>query len=120
MIKTSFFFSEDEKFTGYRIEGHSLLSIKDNGSNANIICAAVSSVVQFTTIGLISVIGLNGEVNSDNGLLELILHNDKRYNDKYDVIRFFIDTLIITLQEIRDKYPREIEINFLEVKKDGS
>ena len=78
-------------------------------------CAAVSSVAQSTTIGLLSVLGLDGEVNADNGLLELRLCKNSAYHEKYDNIKVLIDTLILMLKEIRDKYPDDIELRFLEV-----
>ena len=83
------------------------------------VCAAVSSVAQATTIGLLSVLGLNGKLNADKGLLELRLIKDEKFYNKYDNIKIMIDTLIIMLKEIKNKYPDDLDLKFLEVK-DGS
>jgi uncharacterized protein YsxB (DUF464 family) len=59
---------------------------------------------------------LNGDINTDKGLLELKLIRDSLYYKKYDNIKILIDTLILMLKEIKSKYPDDLEIKFLEVK----
>jgi uncharacterized protein YsxB (DUF464 family) len=76
----------------------------------------VSSVAQATTIGLISVLGLNAQLNVKNGLLEMRLIKDSNYYKKYENVRVLIDTLILMLKEIKGKYPDDLELKFLEVK----
>lgn len=93
--------------------------IQDSGTNDSVVCAAVSSVAQSTTIGLMSVLGLDGQLNVDKGLLEFRIEKDNKYYDNLEKIKTLIDTLILMLKEIKGKYPEEIEIKFMEVK-DGS
>ncbi len=76
----------------------------------------MSSVAQATTIGLISVLGLNAQLNVKNGLLEMRLIKDSNYYKKYENVRVLIDTLILMLKEIKGKYPDDLELKFLEVK----
>lgn len=91
--------------------------IKDaEGNENNVVCAAVSSVAQSTTIGLLSVLGLKGQINAQKGLLELKLVKDSNYYKNYDKLKVLMDTLVLMLKEIQEKYPDDIEIKFLEVK----
>ena len=72
----------DGKFVGVECEGHS--DYADDGED--IVCAALSSVIQTAVLGIIRVVGINigYEIDEARGYLKAILPKDMKKSDEHD------------------------------------
>ena len=82
--------------TGYGVEGE------------DIVCAALSSVIQTAVLGLMRVAGINAEVETDEGYLSLELpklNEQDRHNA--DMI---LDTMLCGIADLNEGYSDFIEL----------
>ena len=82
--------------TGYGVEGE------------DVVCAALSSVIQTAVLGLMRVAGINAEVETDEGYLSLELpklNEQDRHNA--DMI---LDTMLCGIADLNEGYSDFIEL----------
>lgn len=106
MTKVKFFKSENI-FTKLEVSGHS--GYADYGYD--IVCAAVSSVVQSFGLGIVKVLGINAKIkqNDESGyyLVELPNNlNEKQTNES----QILFDTLFETIKNLSASYSKFIKL----------
>jgi len=84
--------------TGYGVEGE------------DIVCAALSSVIQTAVLGLMRVAGINVEfeTDADGGVLELVIP-DLSDNDRHNA-DMILDTMLCGIADLHEGYSDFIEL----------
>ena len=84
--------------TGYGVEGE------------DIVCAALSSVIQTAVLGLMRVAGINVgfETDADGGVLELVIP-DLSGNDRHNA-DMILDTMLCGIADLHEGYSDFIEL----------
>lgn len=80
-----------------------------NEAGKDIVCAAVSAVVQTAVIGLTDVAGINPEHKQDNGFLQCILP-EKMNLEQITAASIILKTMLAGLKSIKIGYPSLISI----------
>ncbi len=98
------FYKKNGKFSGFRISGHS--GYADVGED--IVCASVSSAVQFA-VNLLSDFGCNPDVSSENNIVECKVKRTEFAESK------IFKQLELHIESISEEFPDTIKITVLEV-----
>lgn len=106
MISAEFFLKEDNKFSGFRISGHSGYS--DEGSD--IVCASVSSAAMLTANLITDNFGINADVSADNNVLELKTYSIPDDSEAYRLI----NGLYAHLDYIGQEYGDYIKVKIID------
>lgn len=110
MIRVELFF-RDGFFIGLRSTGHA--SNELGGSGSNVVCAAVSALIQ-TLFVYLKKQKLISNFHQEKGTLQFQLIDIR--NPKLTVLVDHSYKLILTgLEEIRNLYPKELELEFREL-----
>lgn len=90
---------ENGCMTGYEVTGHSGFA----SSGEDIVCAAISAIVQTAALGFSEVLGLPAEHRMEDGYfaLKLPLIEDRVLREKADVIG---DTMLTGLRNLESAY----------------
>ena len=106
------FFSEGDKITGFCCQGHSGYA----ESGADIVCAAVSTVVTFAETTITDVLGVRVKVRvqEDEARITLTL---PATCESEEAVQAVLSGMMLTLCSLRDDYPDYIEV--LEVQNDA-
>lgn len=100
-------YKEKNQISKILIKGHSIKGKKGN----NIICAAVSSLVNFLVIGLNEIAKINLTIKAaKEGEFELNINENIFDNSKSEAIYL---TFIKSLEWINTKYPDNVKINYV-------
>ena len=99
------FFDQDGRITGFTVSGHS--GYGEEGSD--IICAAVSTAVQFAECTISDVLGnrVKTKVNDKEARITLTL---PATCEDEDAVQAVLTGMMLTLIELRDQYPDYIEV----------
>lgn len=100
MVKVILFQNEQAQFLGFQVLGHA--GYADHGED--IVCAAISAVVQTTAIGIMERLQLPVDFAMDEGDLML-----KMMQPNQDA-SLLIDTMCLGLESIASEYPNYIQI----------
>ena len=105
MIRAEFF-SKADHLNGFSVSGHS--GYADAGED--IVCAALSSVIQTAVLGLMRVAGINVgfETDADGGVLELVIP-DLSDNDRHNA-DMILDTMLCGIADLHEGYSDFIEL----------
>ena len=106
------FFDQDGRITGFTVSGHS--GYGEAGSD--IICAAVSTAVQFAECTISDVLGnrVKTKVNEEEARITLTL---PATCESEEAVQAVLSGMMLTLCSLRDDYPDYIEV--LEVQNDA-
>lgn len=98
-------FNHDGRINGFSVSGHS--GYAEEGSD--IVCAAVSSAVQFTECTINDVLGnhANVKMNQDEPRVTLTL---PAACDDEDAVQAVLTGFMLTMCSLRDDYPDYIEV----------
>ena len=101
------FISENGRFLGVKISGHTGFSEAGN----DIICAAITSAVRFTECSLNTVLGVNADftVDSDNTLISCTIPSNLSPAAE-ETAQVILVSLMIYLTELQEEYPENIDI----------
>lgn len=91
--------------TGIRVEGHS--GYEDEGKD--IVCSAVSAIVQTAVLGINNVIGLKPFYHQEKGLAELRISSKLLENNIRD-LGIILETMLLGLKSIELGYSEYITI----------
>ena len=99
------FFDQDGRITGFTVSGHS--GYGEEGSD--IICAAVSTAVQFAECTISDVLGnrVKTKVNDKEARITLTL---PAVCEDEEAVQAVLTGMMLTLIELRDQYPDYIEV----------
>ena len=99
------FFDQDGRISGFTVSGHSGYA----EAGADIICAAVSTAVQFAECTIVDVLGnrVKTKVNEEEARITLTLPASC---DEEDAVQAALAGLLLTLCNLRDQYPDYIEV----------
>ena len=99
------FFTENDRITGFSISGHS--GFEDAGKD--IVCAAVSAVVEMAEITINDVCGAKAKtrVKEDQARVTLTLPVSC---DEEETVQAVLAGMMVTLCNLRDDYPDYIEV----------
>ena len=99
------FFDRDDKISGFCVSGHSGYA----EAGADIVCAAVSTAVQFASITIEEVLGnrCKTKVNEEEARITLTL---PATCEDEDAVRAVLTGMMLTLCELREQYPDYIEV----------
>ena len=98
-------FNHDGRINGFTVSGHSGYA----EAGADIICAAVSTAVQFAECTIVDVLGnrVKTKVNEEEARITLTLPASC---DEEDAVQAALAGLLLTLCNLRDQYPDYIEV----------
>ena len=104
-MTTFSFKNEQGRITGFTCEGHSGYA----EAGADIICAAVSTAVQFATATICDVLGVSckTKVDEENALIRLSL---PAVCEEEDAAQAVLSGMMLTLSALHDEYPDYIEV----------
>ncbi|MBR2782262.1 MAG: ribosomal-processing cysteine protease Prp [Oscillospiraceae bacterium] len=104
-MTTVSFKNEQGRITGFTCEGHSGYA----EAGADIICAAVSTAVQFATATICDVLGVSckTKVDEENALIRLSL---PAVCEEEDAAQAVLSGMMLTLSALHDEYPDYIEV----------
>ena len=96
---------ENERITGFSVSGHS--GYGEEGTD--IVCAAVSTAVQFAECTITDVLGnrVKTKVNEEEARITLTLPT---VCEDEDAVQAVLTGMMLTLCELRDQYPEYIEV----------
>ena len=99
------FFTENDRITGFSISGHS--GFEDAGKD--IVCAAVSAVVEMAEITINDVCGAKAKtrVKEDQARVTLTLPVSC---DEEETVQAVLSGMLVTLLSLREDYPDYIEV----------
>ena len=99
------FFDRDGLISGFTVSGHSGYA----EAGADIICAAVSTAVQFASLTIEEVLGnrCKTKVNEEEARITLTL---PAACEDEDAVQAVLTGMMLTLCELRDQYPDYIEV----------
>ena len=99
------FFDQDGRISGFSVSGHS--GYGEEGTD--IVCAAVSTAVQFAMITIEEVLGnrCKTKVNEDEARITLSLPASC---EEEEAVQAVLTGMMLTLCELRDQYPDYIEV----------
>jgi uncharacterized protein YsxB (DUF464 family) len=95
----------DGSIIGYKVKGHA--GFDDYGKD--IVCSAVSVVVQSNLLGLREVAGIDIDYSAGQGELVCMLPRGLDSENK-DKARLLLGTMYLTLRNIADNYPGNISL----------
>ncbi|MBQ7603265.1 MAG: ribosomal-processing cysteine protease Prp [Clostridia bacterium] len=90
--------------TGYGQEGE------------DIVCAALSSIVQTAALGILGVIGVNAKINRDDkaGYFDMIIPDNLNESAMHDV-QIILGTMMCGISELHDEYSDFIDMEVCDV-----
>ena len=96
---------ENERIVGFSVSGHSGYA----EAGADIVCAAVSTAVQFASITIEEVLGnrCKTKVNEEEARITLTI---PATCEEEDAVQAVLTGMMLTLCELRDQYPDYIEV----------
>ena len=99
------FFTENDRFTGFSVSGHS--GYAESGSD--IVCAAISAVVTMAEATINEVCGAKAKVRvkAEDARVTLMLPTSC---DEEDAVQAVLAGMMLTLMSMRDDYPDYIEV----------
>lgn len=99
------FFDRDGQISGFTVSGHSGYA----EAGADIVCAAVSTAVQFASITIEEVLGVRckTKVNEEEARITLTL---PAACEDEEAVQAVLTGMMLTLVELRDQYPDYIEV----------
>lgn len=99
------FFDQDGRISGFTVSGHS--GYAEAGSD--IVCAAVSTAVQFAETTISDVLGnrVKTKVNEEEARITLTLPASC---EDEEAVQAVLTGMMLTLCELRDQYPDYIEV----------
>ena len=99
------FFDHDGRISGFTVSGHSGYA----EAGADIVCAAVSTAVQFASITIEEVLGnrCKTKVNEEQARITLTL---PATCEEEEAVQAVLTGMMLTLCELRDQYPDYIEV----------
>ena len=95
---------------GFRVSGHA--NMGEYGED--LVCAAVSAIVQTAILGITEVCHISAGVSIDEGETVCILNKDASA-DEIQRAGIVIDTMIAGLRSIQQSYPRTLKFRNKEV-----
>ena len=99
------FFDRDDKISGFCVSGHSGYA----EAGADIVCAAVSTAVQFVSCTIEEVLGVPCKTKVKEEEARITLTLPATYEDE-DAVQAVLTGMMLTLCELRDQYPDYIEV----------
>ena len=99
------FFDRDDKISGFCVSGHSGYA----EAGADIVCAAVSTAVQFAACTIEEVLGVPCKTKVKEEEARITLTLPATYEDE-DAVQAVLTGMMLTLCELRDQYPDYIEV----------
>ena len=99
------FFDRDGMICGFSVSGHSGYA----EAGADIVCAAVSTAVQFASCTIEEVLGVPCKTKVKEEEARITLTLPATYEDE-DAVQAVLTGMMLTLCELRDQYPDYIEV----------
>ena len=103
-----FVFSEGKNKIEIKVEGHT--GIGEKGSD--IVCSAVSAIVQTSILAITRVAGIHQEIEQRDGYLESSIPIENINIQEKESLRVILNTMIVGLDEINNNYPGILQISF--------
>lgn len=100
-------FCKDDRFVRIICEGHTGYGVEGE----DIVCAALSSIVQTGALGMLSIAGANVEIIRDDrrGYFELIIPSDMSKQKAHDVQVIFA-TMMCGVRDLYEEYSDFIDL----------
>ena len=99
------FFNQNGRITGFCCQGHS--GYGEAGSD--VVCAAVSTAVNFAECTLNDVLGANAKIRVNDEEARVTLTLPASCEDE-EVVQAVLTGMMLTLCNLRDEYPDYIEV----------
>ena len=106
------FFDQDGRITGFTVSGHSGYG----EAGTDIVCAAVSTAVQFAECTIADVLGNRVKTKVNEEKARITLTHPAQCEDE-DAVQAVLTGMMLTLCELRVQYPDYIEV--MEVQNDA-
>ena len=100
------FFNPNDRIEGFCCSGHS--GYGEEGTD--IVCAAVSSAVQFAIITITDVLGVKAKTKVKESEARITLKLPASCEEDEDAVQAILTGLMLTLCSLRDDYPDYIEV----------
>ena len=104
-MTTVAFKNEQGRITGFTCKGHS--GYAEEGSD--VVCAAVSTAVQFATATICDVLGVSCKTRTDERSAEVRLTLPPKCEEE-DAVQAVLSGMMLTLSALHDEYPDYIEV----------
>lgn len=92
----------------FRVEGHSAFGSKGN----DIVCAAVSVLVQTSVIAINRVARVNQSIEQEEGFLRSVIDISRVKTGRLEALRNILATMVLGLNEIVRAYPGRVKIYY--------
>lgn len=99
------FFNRDGQITGFSCSGHSGYA----EAGQDIVCAIVSTAVQFAATTITDVLGVRAKVKVKEADAQITLTLPATYEET-DAVQALLTGMMLTLCSARDQYPDYIEV----------
>jgi len=99
------FFNQNGRITGFCCAGHSGYG----EAGTDIVCAAISSAVKVAECIINDVCGSHAKIKVNEDTARLTLTLPSSCEDE-DIVQAVLTGLMLTLSELRDEYPNNIEV----------
>ena len=98
-------FKKDEDFVKIVCDGHTGYGV----AGEDVVCSAVSSIVQTAALGMLSVAGANVSIKQKDGFFEIVIPDNLSKSCAHDVQVIF-GTMMCGLSELHSQYSDFIEM----------
>ena len=99
------FFDQEGRISGFSVSGHSGYA----ESGADVVCAAVSTAVNFADAVIRDVLGESAKTRVDDGSASVTLKLPAKC-DNEEAVQAVLTGMMLTLSALRDEYPDFIEV----------
>ena len=101
------FHKQGEDFVRIVSKGHTGYAVHGE----DIVCAALSALIQGAAIGILKVVGVEAEyrVNEDKGSLDLVIPANIGASERHDC-NVILGTLFASVEDLREGYSEYIEV----------
>ena len=103
---------KDNQYTRITCDGHTGYGAEGE----DIVCAALSSIVQTAALGILGVVGVNVNINRDdkNGYFDMIIPEELDDAQKHDV-QVILGTMMCGISELHEEYSDFIDLEVCDV-----
>ena len=100
------FFNPEDRIEGFCCSGHSGYGTE----GTDIVCAAVSTAVQFAVTTIVDVLGVKAKTKVNDDEARITLKLPASCEEYEDTVQAILAGMMLTLCSLRDDYPDYIEV----------
>ena len=103
-MTSAIFYKLQDTYTGFKIEGHALLSVE----TPDVLCAAISGMTGLVMNTLCEVFGVEAELDTDESVPSIEFHCRTCPDRERSAVSKVIKGFLLQLEDLSDQYPENL------------